>query len=269
MLNRMQTHHAAPTGLAVLSERRAGLRNVEADPALRTRSPVQADAALWSALLGAPGLSAQEVSDLASMAVTRAVTAGQSVLTRTTVADSLVALRSGEVALGFRTADGTFRTERIVRGPAWIDLGSAWLSATHAMDAQALGAAIVLELPRAALQSRLAEHPDLAQRLIQGLAREVQALAVNTHELMHKDAPARLAQWLFQRCEPVEGAAGASGQAVVKLLERKRDVASQLAITPETLSRLMRSFSRQGVIEVSGYNVRIIDPSALGRLAQA
>jgi CRP-like cAMP-binding protein len=46
-------------------------------------------------------------------------------------------------------------------------------------------------------------------------------------------------------------------------------VASQLAITPETLSRLMRSFSRQGVIEVSGYSVRVIDPTALGRLAQA
>jgi CRP-like cAMP-binding protein len=46
-------------------------------------------------------------------------------------------------------------------------------------------------------------------------------------------------------------------------------VASQLAITPETLSRLMRSFTRQGVIEVSGYSVRVIDPAALGRLAQA
>ena len=102
--------------------------------------------------------------------------------------------------------------------------------------------------------------------MIQGLAREVQALTVNTHELMHKDAPARLAQWLYQRCEPL---AGVAGQAVVKLNDRKRDVASQLAITPETLSRLMRSFTRQGVIEVSGYSVRVLDPAALGRLAQA
>lgn len=269
MLNRMQSHHAAPSGLAVLSERRAGLRNLESDAAARPRTAAQSDAALWSALLGGPGLSVQELGELGRIAVTRSVAAGQSVLARTSLADSLIALRSGEVALGFRTADGTFRTERIVRGPAWIDLGSAWLSAPHAMDAQALGAATVVELPRAALQSRLADHPDLAQRLIQGLAREVQALTVNTHELMHKDAPARLAQWLFQRCEPVEGAAGAPPQAVVKLHERKRDVASQLAITPETLSRLMRSFTRQGVIEVSGYNVRVIDPPALGRLAQA
>lgn len=226
---------------------------------------MQTDTALWNALLGGPGLCDEEVAELARIAQTRSLAAGQSVLARTSAAVTLVALRSGEVALGFRTADGTFRTERIVRGPAWLDLSSAWLSATHAMDAQALGAATVVELPCHAVAAVLAEHPDLAQRLIQGLAREVQALAVNTHELMHKDAPARLAQWLHQRCEPLDGVAG---QAVVKLHERKRDVASQLAITPETLSRLMRSFTRQGVIEVSGYNVRVIDPPALGRLAQ-
>ncbi len=262
----MEPPFAAPSGLAVLHERAAALRPSELGGTLRTRSSAMPDGALWSALLGEPALSDEEVHALGAIAQMHNVATGQSVLSRTHTASTLVALRSGEVALGFRTADGTFRTERIVRGPAWLDLSSAWLAEPHAMDAQALTAATVIELPRDALESRLVRHPGLAQRLIQGLAREVQALAVNTHELMHKDAPGRLAQWLHQRCEPL---AGAAGQAIVKLHERKRDVASQLAITPETLSRLMRSFSRQGVIEVSGYNVRVIDPAALGRLAQA
>jgi CRP-like cAMP-binding protein len=265
----MEHPYAATTGIAVLPERRAALRASEKDAMGASRPPALVDAALWNALLGGASLRDDEVNALGRIAHSRSVTPGQSVLSRSSAANTLVALRSGEVALGFRTAEGTFLTERIVRGPAWLDLSSAWLSGPHAMDAQAMGQATVIELPRDALEARLADHPDLAQRLIQGLAREVQALTVNTHELMHKDAPARLAQWLFQRCEPLEGVAGAAGQAVVKLRERKRDVASQLAITPETLSRLMRSFSRQGVIEVSGYSVRVIDPTALGRLAQA
>jgi CRP-like cAMP-binding protein len=267
----MEPTYAARTGMAVLPERRAAARPAEVSKALRVPNGpagpgMGGDAAVWAALLGAPALSAAELATLGKLALTRQVAAGQSVLSRSSEACTLVALCSGEVALGFRTADGTFRTERIVRGPAWLDLSSAWLAAPHAMDAQSMGAAQLIELPREALEARLADHPGLAQRLIQGLAREVQALAVNTHELMHKDAPARLAQWLYQRCEPL---AGAAGQAVVKLSERKRDVASQLAITPETLSRLMRSFTRQGVIEVSGYSVRVLDPAALGRLAQA
>jgi CRP-like cAMP-binding protein len=170
------------------------------------------------------------------------------------------------VALGWRTAAGVFRTERIVRGPAWLDLGSAWLRGLHAMDAQAMGPASVVELPCDALAARLAALPSLAQRLIHGLAREVHALAANTHALMQQDAPGRLAQWLHARCLPLPGS---SGQAMVRLSDRKRDLAAQLAITPETLSRLLRSFSRQGLVEVAGYNVRVLDPAGLARVAAA
>jgi CRP-like cAMP-binding protein len=224
----------------------------------------QAEGMLWGSLLGAPALGPDELATLGQLATLRHVAAGEGVLCRSSAAGSLVALRSGEVALGMRTADGVFRTERIVRGPAWLDLSSAWLGAAHAMDAQAMGPVSVVELPRPALEAGLAAHPGLARRLIQGLAREVQALTANTHELMHKDAPARLAQWLRQRCLPVPG----GGQALVALGQRKRDLAAQLAITPETLSRLMRSFSRQGLIAVAGYQVRVLDSAGLARLAQ-
>lgn len=265
----MEHTYAAAAGPTGLTERRpghvarAGAAKAPRGPAL---SGATAESLLWGSLLGTPALAADELATLAHLASLRHVAAGQSVISRTSTASMLVALRSGEVALGLRTADGVFRTERIVRGPAWLDLSSAWLAGPHAMDAQAMGPATVVELPCDALEARLAAHPGLAQRLIQGLAREVQALAVNTHELMHKDAPGRLAQWLHLRSVPLPGG---SGQAMVRLADRKRDVASQLAITPETLSRLMRSFSRQGLIEVAGYNVRVIDPSGLARVAQA
>jgi len=229
----MEHSYATPSGPASLTGRRA-LPDVQADAPKPLRGlglPAGAlgDAVLWGSLLGEPTLTADELGTLAQLSTLRHVGAGQNVLCRSTAASTLVALRSGEVALGFRTADGVFRTERIVRGPAWLDLSSAWLSGPHAMDAQAMGPASVVELPCDLLEARLAAHPGLAQRLIQGLAREVQALAVNTHELMHKDAPGRLAQWLHQRCVPLPGS---NGQGMVKLSDRKRDVASQLAITP-------------------------------------
>ena len=132
-----------------------------------------ADAMLWGSLLGGPALAPDELATLSQLASLRQVAAGQAVLGRSAAASSLVALRSGEVALGFCTADGVFRTERIVHGPAWLDLSSAWLGGPHAMDAQAMGPASMVELPCEALLARLPAHPGLAQRLIHGLAREV------------------------------------------------------------------------------------------------
>ena len=259
VLTRPTEHAGKPRAAGLAPQPLAGSGGV--DPA----GAAPADAAIWCALLGGLVLDAAEARALAELALVRPVALGETVLSRSQLAHSLVALQRGEVALGLRTDAGSFRIERIVRGPAWLDLSSAWLDRPHVMDAQALGPAQLVEWPREALALRLPRFPGLAQRLIRSLACEVQALAVNTHELMHKDAPGRLAHWLHQHCEPLPGQAD---QALVKLHDRKRDLASQLAITPETLSRLMRSFSSQGVIEVAGYSVRVLDPAALARLAR-
>jgi CRP-like cAMP-binding protein len=263
----MEHRYAASTRPA-LPERAITVPPMEATHASRRPAVVPAPpgAALWRALFGGPTMPAAECEALADVAQVRQVAAGQSIFSHSEPATSVVALREGEVALGLCIHDGTFRTERIVRGPAWLDLSSGWLDDCHSMDARASTPVSVVELPQAGLTQALRLQPGLGLRMIQALAREVQALAANTHELMHKDAPARLAQWLAQRCEP---AVGSGEQAVVHLRERKRDVASQLAITPETLSRLMRSFTRLGVIEVAGYTVHILDTQALARMAQA
>ena len=58
-----------------------------------------------------------------------------------------------------------------------------------------------------------------------------------------------------------------SGPAELRLQERKRDIAQQLAMSPETLSRLIRSFQSRGVLSVRGYQVRVPEVAALCALA--
>jgi CRP/FNR family transcriptional regulator, dissimilatory nitrate respiration regulator len=228
-------------------------------------APALPDARTWDLLFGTPLLSVAEQQALSAVARVRPVAAGDEVFGHHDAARALVALHCGDVALGFRSADGAFHVERPVHGTAWLDQSSAWLGDRHSKDARASGDAIVIELPREELQRQAELHPNLALRLVASLAREVQALAASTHELMHKDAPARFAAWLLQRCPPVDPA---SRRAVIRLGERKRDIASQLAITPETLSRLMRSLSRQGLISVAGYTVQVLDLPGLRGIAQ-
>lgn len=215
-------------------------------------------------MFAALGLAAGDAQALEREARTRVVATGQLVFRRSDTAHAVAVLLQGDVALGVALADGQFRPERLVHAPAWLDLGSAWLDGTHALDAKAVGPVTVAEVALDALLPLLERRATLVRPLISALAREVRDLTLNTHELMHKDAPARLAAWLHQRCT---ARPGVPGQAVVQLHERKRDIASQLAITPETLSRLMRSFMQQGVIDVSGYTVHVLDPLALERLA--
>ncbi|HRI17668.1 MAG TPA: Crp/Fnr family transcriptional regulator, partial [Burkholderiaceae bacterium] len=209
----------------------------------------------WVDLLGTPAPTRAECDALDELAQMRRVAAGQAVFTHGEISRSLVVLVSGDVAMGMASPGGAMRTERLVRGTAWLDASSAWLASAHVLDAIALTTVQVVELPRAPLQALLEQRPALARRLLVSLAGEVRRLTVHAHELMHKDAPARLATWLSVHSRPAEDAA--ANRAVVRLVERKSDIASQLGMTPETLSRLMRSLSDQGVIEVEGYTVKI------------
>lgn len=224
------------------------------------------DARCWGRLFGEVALPADEAQALNGIARALRLEAGDTVFHRGTPATALVILCQGDAALGGPDAHGQFRTERHLQGPAWLDVSAGWLGEAHAHDARVLGPATVIELDCAALGAEIDHSPALARRLMRALARESQVLALSTQALMHQDAPARWAAWLLARFQPLPEA---PGRGVVQLPLRKRDIASQLAITPETLSRLMRNFSSRGVIAVAGYTVHVLDRAALARLAGA
>lgn len=220
-------------------------------------------AAEWQAVLGGESLSSTELLALNAMAQLQQVAVGSMVFTRLQAAEYLVAVVDGAVGLGLARDDAPFHLEHTVRGPHWLDVSSAWLGGGYGQDARVVNEALVLRLPVEGMRQLIARQADMLDRLLVALAQNVHSLTGVTHDLMHKDAEKRLAAWLLQRAVPV-----ADGAATISLKERKRDIAAQLAITPETLSRMMRQLNRKGVIEVQGYSVKVLCLTALQALAR-
>ncbi|MFY7867739.1 Crp/Fnr family transcriptional regulator [Roseateles sp.] len=214
----------------------------------------------WDALFGLPRLSEAERQALALLLRSRAVAVGESVFRRGQASLQLVAVLEGAVGLGVATQGQAFHLERNIHGPAWLDISSAWAGGMFVQDAQALQTATVLELPLDGLRQLLGRCPDLCERMMCALAHAVQSLTGTTHDLMAKDAQKRLATWLLSRRSEASG-------GDVALKERKRELAAQLAITPETLSRLLRSLMSAGLIEVKGYSIKLLNLGALQSLA--
>lgn len=226
---------------------------------------VPIEASVWPALLGGAAAQLPELlQEIEALGARRRLDAGVSVLSRQLAATELVAVVDGVVGLGLLTSEG-FQLERSVRAPQWLDLSSAWLGGSYAQDARALERATVLYLPVAPLRALMLREPALQQGLMQALAQQVHRLTAATQELMHKGAEKRLAAWLLQH----QRQHAVNGHALVQLNERKRDIAAQLAIAPETLSRMMRELKRKGLIEVQGYRVQLLDLPALQREAAA
>ena len=78
-----------------------------------------------------------------------------------------------------------------------------------------------------------------------------------------KDAEARCAEWLLRHAE----ATGTAGGLTVNLRERKRTIASQLGIAPETFSRVLRHLRERQLISGAGRVLGLPNPQALRELA--
>ncbi len=224
----------------------------------------------WEAVLGAPPLAPEILDALMREATLTDGEAGRLLVASGRPATDLVLLVRGDAVVGsLQTTAGrgtALSAERAVSAPAWLDASSAWRDGVHAHDVQAASDVLVLRLPRIAAEHLVRQHPELGLRLLRVLADQIDLLSQTTRDLLHKDAEARFAVWLVQRLPAMSDHATVT---TVVLSERKRDIAAQLGITPETLSRLLRSLTRKGLIEVVGYNVDVLDLPALRRLAEA
>lgn len=114
---------------------------------------------------------------------------------------------------------------------------------------------------------------DVFQRLFRGDSRlaaaMVSSLCMWMHELVERieelsvaSAGARLARYVLRL-----PASGSSDPLTIELPMAKKDLAAHLAITPETLSRLLRRWQDQGVVRSIGKTLVIQDSRVLLAIA--
>ena len=151
----------------------------------------------------------------------------------------------------------------VVEGPFWLEATAAVLGLPSVVDAVAETPVTVRRVPLDTFRAGLQALPKSAQAVLHDVAqahRQQTELAVSR---LAKDAEARCAEWLLRHAEP----AGESGCMAVLLRQRKRMIAAQLGIAPETLSRVLRHLRERSLISGSGRVVNLVDPNGLRSLA--
>lgn len=171
---------------------------------------------------------------------------------------------AGRVTLGLLAEDeGTVAHQLgYVQGPAWLDASAAVLNAPCAVDAVAQTEVLVRSIPKAQFRAAFAACEVGIQLLITDLATAHRQQTVLGASRLAKDAEARCAEWLLGQAQP-----NATGICSVQLQQRKRSIAAQLGIAPETLSRALRHLRERSLISGSGRVVNLVDLRGLRSLA--
>lgn len=164
------------------------------------------------------------------------------------------AVVTGRIELALTTSTGEAKVL------ALFDPGTAFGAATYFLNIPYPVTAIALEhttlllLPRAALAEILPRFPQLNAKLLTHMSQRLHGLVTDIAGYTQKTADERLAEYLLSL---------AGDSAVAILPTTKQVLASRLAISPETLSRVLRRFREQGWIEGNGRQIAITNRAAL------
>ncbi|MDF1486645.1 Crp/Fnr family transcriptional regulator [Ramlibacter sp. H39-3-26] len=171
-------------------------------------------------------------------------------------------LESGRVVFGV-CEDGQMRHQfGVVEGPTWLDASAAVLGLPSLVDMVAETEVRLRRMPLDEFRSACAALPPPVRTLLHDMAlsqRQQTELALSR---LAQDAGARCAQWLLRHAEHEK-----DGTWRVTLHQRKRLIAAQLGIAPETFSRVLRNLRELGLIAGSGSVLDLPQPAALRAVA--
>lgn len=204
------------------------------------------------------------LAELLKQAVPQSLDAGHRVFARGQSVEFVYYLVQGRVGLGLYQGEQTpHRLSKIV-APGWLDLSGAVLDQPMSYDAVAETPLVVKRVALREFQAWLAQQISITRDLIRDLALGQRQMAELSVSRLAMDAQARCAEWLLDHARPIDRESMA-----VQFTQRKRQIAEQLGIAPETLSRVLRDLRERGFIRGRGRVLDVVDPTGLRHLVSA
>ena len=129
-------------------------------------------------------------------------------------------------------------------------------------NAQAISKGRLLFFPRAAFVQLITENPSLSLNMLAIMSSKLREFTIQIENLSLKEIPARLASYLIYLADQQQS------DESVTLTISKGQLASILGTIPETLSRIFAKLSSQGLINVQGPKITLLDREGLEDLAE-
>jgi len=168
----------------------------------------------------------------------------------------------GQVKVGFDRKDGSEKTLAILGQNKCFGLGEMLLDREHLAFVKTTTDSMLLHTTREKVLEVAKDNFGFAQELMVCVGRQLYTLTRDIESYSLQTAKQRLAGYLLRQSEYQAG-------DTVELIASKTLVASRLSLTPETLSRLLHDFSSDGLINVMGRRIKILDHERLGALLTA
>lgn len=204
------------------------------------------------------GLDEDSLADLQRYSELRRVPARETLYAQGEPGAMLFVLLDGSMKLTRRTDGAREHVIRLVRPGEVLAEAALFSGGAYAATATALEESRVLAVDAQRLAAQLRRDPHLAWNVLQRLGKRIEELQTQTELLATHTAEQKVAAYLMNRYRVV-----APEDAVIASSCRRSDLASLLALAPETLCRVITEFKRRGWIRSENGSVMVVDAKAL------
>jgi CRP/FNR family transcriptional regulator, dissimilatory nitrate respiration regulator len=205
-------------------------------------------------------LTDEQLERVRKRAVQRRLDEGELLFAQGAAAERFYLVQSGQMRLFRLAPDGSEKVIEIVSPGQTFAEALMFLEAPrYPVSAAALAPTRLIAIDAADFAAMLRGSMDTCFVVMGALSQRLRALIGEIDELTLHSAKGRVARWLLARCP-------ADRRALV-LDVPKGVLASRLSIQPETFSRVAKQLATDGVIDVQGAHVTVLDREALARVA--
>jgi len=155
----------------------------------------------------------------------------------------LLVVHRGRIAMRHLTADGREQVVRVLDEGDVVGEAAFVTGAQPDHEAVAMADSELCTLDHSDLVELVRRHPRIAVRMLQSVTERLVRAERMLAAFASSDVEMRLAAWLLE-----QPSVNHAGRRVVVLPMAKKDIASFLGTTPETLSRRLAGLARDAVI---------------------
>lgn len=200
-------------------------------------------------------LNSEEKAEIVEVATSRSFEKGEMIYKAGDEGGTLFVLYKGRVKLFRLNASGKEQVIRLVEPGEFMGELSLFSSLPLTDNAVALEATTMCVLQGKRLKELMAKYPSIAFKVMDELSRRLEKAENRIEDLSLSPVTKRVASALLEL---------SGGNREIILPMTKGDMASQLGMTQETLSRKLAALQEQGLIELKGHRkINIINKAGL------
>lgn len=203
------------------------------------------------------GLTEEQLAELAGITNKRHCRRGETIFREADAGIGFYIIASGKVKVFKSSPEGKEQILHIFGQGEPIGEVPVFYGKPYPATAEALSEAELYFFPRPQFVTLIEKNSSLALNMLAVLASRLRRFSTQIEHLSLKEVPGRLAMYLLYMAKEQKN----MNQVVLDI--PKGQLASLLGTSPETLSRIFQKMSEEGLIQVEGKRIQLLDTDGL------